>query len=194
MLDLGPAAGEMNRLLHGIRDDQLGDPTPCPDYTLGDLVQHVRVLAEAFTVAGRKKQPAGGSQPPPVGAASQLGVEWREETADWLDRLVRTWSEPEAWEGTAWIAGFEMPAAAVGSTAANELVIHAWDVARAIGQELVLDDPHLAASREFVAMMSGPGSEAARGNAFGPALPVPEGASALDEVVAGNGRDPRWSA
>jgi hypothetical protein len=42
-------------------------------------------------------------------------------------------------------------------------------------------------------MMSGPGSEQARGEAFGPALPVQDGASALDEVIAGNGRDPAWS-
>ena len=193
MHDLGTAAREMTRLLNGVKDDQLGDPTPCTRYTLGDLVQHVRVLAEAFTVAGRKEQPPGGSQPPPLGSASLLSDGWRDETADWLERLVATWSEPESWEGTAWIAGFEVPASMVGITASNELVVHAWDVARASGQPLELDDAALAPSREFVAMMSGPGSEDARGEMFGPAVPVPAGASALDGVVAGNGRDPAWS-
>jgi uncharacterized protein (TIGR03086 family) len=193
MHDLGPAAREVTRLVNGVRDDQLGDPTPCTRYTLGDLLHHVRGLAEAFTVAGRKQQPAGGSKPPPQGDASLLPSDWRGETADWLGRLAETWSEPAAWEGTAWIAGFEAPASAVGITAANELVVHGWDVARATGQQLVLDDTALAPSREFVEMMSGPGSEEARGDAFGPALPVPVGASALDEVVAGNGRDPAWA-
>src|SRR5213079_2645302 len=97
-------------------------------------------------------------------------------------------------EGTTWIAGFEAPAPAVGITAANEVVVHGWDVARASGQQLVLDDSALAPSREFVAMMSGPGAEEARGDAFGPALPVASGASTLDEVIAGNGRDPAWTA
>jgi uncharacterized protein (TIGR03086 family) len=194
MHDLGPAAREMSRLLTGVRDDQLGDATPCTDYTLGDLLQHVRGLAEAFTVSGRKEQQAGGSQPPPPGDASRLPDDWRGETAEWLVRLTETWSDPAAWDGTAWIAGFEAPASAVGITAANELVVHGWDVARASGQELVLDDASIAPSREFVAMMSGPGSDDARGDAFGPALPVPDGASALDAVVAGNGRDPAWSA
>jgi uncharacterized protein (TIGR03086 family) len=194
MHDLGPAAREMTRLVNGVRDDQLGDSTPCTGYTLGDLVQHVRGLAEAFTVAGLKAQPAGGSKPPSQGDASLLPDNWRGDTADWLDRLAETWSDPAAWEGIAWIAGFEAPASAVGITAANELVVHGWDVARASGQQLVLDDTALAPSREFVAMMSGPGSEGARGDAFGPALPVPVGASGLDEVVAGNGRDPAWSA
>jgi uncharacterized protein (TIGR03086 family) len=119
---------------------------------------------------------------------------WRAETADWLVRLAETWSAPAAWEGTAWIAGFEAPASAVGITAANELVVHGWDVARASGQQLALDDAALAPSREFVEMMSGPGSEEARGDAFGPVVPVRLRASALDEVIAGNGRDPAWSA
>jgi uncharacterized protein (TIGR03086 family) len=194
MHDLGPAVGEMTRLVNGVRDDQLGVPTPCTRYTLGDLMQHVRVLAEAFTVAGLKEQPAGGSKPPPQGDASLLPEDWRGETTDWLDRLAETWANPAAWEGTAWIAGFEAPASVVGITAANELVVHGWDVARASGQQLILDDTALAPSRGFVAMMSGPGSEEARGDAFGPALPIPAGASALDEVVAGNGRNPAWSA
>jgi uncharacterized protein (TIGR03086 family) len=194
MHDLEPAAREVTRLVNGVRDDQLDDPTPCTSYTLGDLLHHVRGLAEAFTVAGRKEQPAGGSKPPPRGDASLLPNNWRGETADWLSRLAETWSDPAAWEGTAWIAGFEAPASAVGITAANELVVHGWDVARASGQQLVLDGTALAPCREFVEMMSGPGSEEARGDAFGPALPVPVGASALDELVAGNGRDPAWSA
>jgi uncharacterized protein (TIGR03086 family) len=194
MHDLGPAAQELTRLVTSVRDDQLGELTPCPEYTLGDLLQHIRLLAEAFTVAGRKEQPVGGSKPPPQGDAALLPENWRQETADWLDRLVDVWSDPAAWKGTAWIAGFEAPASAVGITAANELIVHGWDVAVACHQRLRVDDAMLAPSQEFVAMMSGPGSEQARGDAFGPALPTPDGASALDEVIAGNGRDPAWSA
>ena len=192
MHDLGPAAREMARLVNGVRDDQLRDPTPCASYALGDLLHHVRGLAEAFALAARKQQPAGGSQPPPQGDASLLPDDWRAETAEWLDNLAAAWAEPAAWEGTTWIAGFEAPSSAVGITAANELVTHGWDVARASGQQLLLDGASLAPSLEFVAMMSGPGSEAARGDAFGPPRPVPVGASALEEIIAGNGRDPAW--
>src|SRR4029453_7969125 len=117
MHDLGPAAREMTPLGNGERADQFGDPTPYTRYTLGDLLQHVRGLAEAFTVAGRKEQPAGGPKPPPPGVAwgptpppkgdaSLLPNNWRGETADWLGRLTETWSARAAWEGTTWIAGF----------------------------------------------------------------------------------------
>lgn len=194
MHDLGPTAQEMARLVDGVDDEQLGGATPCPAYTVGDLLQHVRGLAEAFTLAARKEQPPGGSQPPPQGDAALLPDHWRAETAVWLGRLADAWADPAAWEGTTWIAGFEAPAAVVGLTAANELVAHGWDVARASGQQLLLDEASLAPAREFVALMSGPGSDALRGDAFGPAVPVPAGASLLDQVVAGNGRDPAWSA
>ena len=54
MIDLTPAARQMAALIEGVRDDQLTDPTPCPDYTVGDLVEHVGGLALAFTNAARK--------------------------------------------------------------------------------------------------------------------------------------------
>ena len=34
-IDFGPATATMRRLVLGTRDDQLTDPTPCPDYTRG---------------------------------------------------------------------------------------------------------------------------------------------------------------
>ena len=52
--DLQPAATSMAGLLAGISDDQLGASTPCPDYVLGDLVDHVGGLAKAFTWAATK--------------------------------------------------------------------------------------------------------------------------------------------
>jgi uncharacterized protein (TIGR03086 family) len=194
MHDLGPTAREMSRLVVAVRDDQLGCPTPCPEYTLGDLLQHVHSLTEAFTLAGRKEQPPGGSQPPPSGTAALLPEDWREQTMRRLTGLAETWGDPASWDGTTWIAGMELPASAVGLTVANELVVHGWDVARASGQEIAVDDAALAPCLEFVAILSGPGSEEARGDAFGPAVDVPAEAPALDVVVAGNGRDPGWAA
>jgi uncharacterized protein (TIGR03086 family) len=108
--------------------------------------------------------------------------------------MVDAWSTPAAWDGTTWIAGFEAPASMIGITAVNELVVHGWDVARASGQEPSFDDAVLEPSMEFVAVISGPGSEQMRGEAFGPALPVPDGASTLDQIIAGNGRNPAWRA
>ncbi|MGH3945511.1 MAG: maleylpyruvate isomerase N-terminal domain-containing protein, partial [Pseudonocardiaceae bacterium] len=54
MLDLGPAARQMASLLDGVTDEQLTAPTPCDEYTLGDLIDHVSGLSQAFTAAAAK--------------------------------------------------------------------------------------------------------------------------------------------
>lgn len=64
MIDLGPAAQRMADLLAGVKDDQLGLPAPCPDYTLGDLIDHIDGLTLAFTFAATKeKLPVDGEAP-----------------------------------------------------------------------------------------------------------------------------------
>ena len=54
MVDLGSAAAQMSSLLERLTDDQLTRPTPCPAYTLGDLIDHVSGLSQAFTAAATK--------------------------------------------------------------------------------------------------------------------------------------------
>ena len=53
-LDLSPAARRMTALISGLRDDQLDAPTPCPSYSVGELLAHVGGLALAFTAAAKK--------------------------------------------------------------------------------------------------------------------------------------------
>ena len=53
IVDLGPAAQRLADLVTRVGDDELGLPTPCPAYTLGDLIDHVGGLALAFTASAR---------------------------------------------------------------------------------------------------------------------------------------------
>lgn len=193
MLDLGPAAQEMSRLVQGVRDDQLGAPTPCPDYTLGDLVEHVHGLALAFTLAARKEAPPGPARGP-SGDASRLPEDWRAAIDTRLAELAEAWRAPASWEGNTRIAGFEAPADNVGLTALNELVVHGWDVARASDATLRVDESVLQPCAAFAEVLAGPQGDAMRGTAFGPVVPVADDAPALDRIVGANGRDPGWVA
>ncbi len=67
--DLGPAARRLADLVAHVKDDDLGRPTPCPAYSLGDLIEHVGGVALAFTAAARKERSAY-TDPPPPGDAS----------------------------------------------------------------------------------------------------------------------------
>ena len=55
-LDFGPATPALAGVVAGVRDDQLGDPTPCPAYTVADLVDHIGGFPIAFTAAARKER------------------------------------------------------------------------------------------------------------------------------------------
>ena len=54
MFDLSPAADQLAGLVRTVTDGDLKAPTPCPDYTVGDLLDHVNGLAVAFTMAALK--------------------------------------------------------------------------------------------------------------------------------------------
>jgi uncharacterized protein (TIGR03086 family) len=192
VLDLGAAARELTRLVTGVRDDQLGNPTPCPDYALGDLVEHVHGLALAFTWAARKEIPPSGARGP-SGDASRLPEDWRDSIAERLVVLADAWRDEMAWTGTAHIAGFDAPAPDVGVTALNELVVHGWDVARSSGETLRLPDESLEPCARLMEALATPEAAAARNGAFGPVVPLPSGSPLLDRVIAGSGRDPRWT-
>jgi uncharacterized protein (TIGR03086 family) len=190
-LDLEPAAQRMADLISGIGDDQLDRPTPCPDYTLGDLLDHVGGLALAFTAAATKAGGEAGSQGP-SGDASRLGDDWRTRIPRDLGALAEAWREPAAWSGMTKAGGVDLPGEIAGLVALDELVLHGWDVARASGQPYECDPGLLEAVHGFVVQFSGPGQEEARQGLFGPVVEVPDDAPLLDRVVGLGGRDPAW--
>ncbi|MFD0557390.1 uncharacterized protein (TIGR03086 family) [Stackebrandtia endophytica] len=181
MINLAPAADHMSRLLTEVRDDQLDGPTPCEEYHLGDLIQHVDGLAVAFRAAADKA-------PLPPGTPVGLDEGWRERIGEHLRQLVAAWRAPEAWEGRTEAGGVELTGAEAGAVALNELVIHGWDVARSIDRTYEPDETSLAVSEQFVTAAAAdpvPGL-------FAPPVPVAEDASRLDRVVGLAGRDPHW--
>lgn len=191
-VDLAPATERMAALIRGVPDELLGGPTPCPDYTLGDLVEHVGGLALAFTAAARKTEGGAGSQGP-SGDASRLGDDWRTRIPANLAALADSWRDADAWTGMTRAGGVDLPGDVAGLVALDELVIHGWDVARASGQPYSPDAASLEAVHDFVAPFSAPGHEAERAGLFGPVVPVPDDAPLLDRVIGMTGRDPGWA-
>ncbi len=176
----------------GMRNDELGKPTPCPAYTLGDLIDHVGGMALAFTSAARKERSALTEQTP-SGDASRLGDDWRTRIPGDLLELARAWREPGAWTGMTRIARMDAPAEMVGITVADELAVHGWDVARATGQPYDCEPDLLEAARSFLVQFASPDAPAGPDVPFGPSRELPPSAPLLSRVVALAGRDPGWS-
>jgi uncharacterized protein (TIGR03086 family) len=184
MIDLGPAADRVAKLVASVGDDQLDAPTPLPRTSLGDLIDHVGTLTVAFTTTAR----GGRTDPPPAPSASNLEKDWRRRIADDLATLAEAWSDPGAWDGFVTAGGFDMPAEVAGLVTLNELVVHGWDVAVASGQPYDVSSPEIDAAASFVQAFDAPRD----GRLFGPIVPVPETAPPLDRLLGLTGRDPAW--
>jgi uncharacterized protein (TIGR03086 family) len=191
-LDLTPATSRIGSLVASVRDDQLDDPTPLPAYRVRELLDHIGGVARAFTCAARKERneltdrvPTDPSQP--------LDPEWRTVIPRDLEVLAAAWADPLAWEGTTRIAAGDNPASVVGLVVTDELVIHGWDLARALGAEYDADPDLIAGARDFLDLVAQPDLPEGDRVPFGPPKPVPADASPLDEVLLLCGRDLTWT-
>jgi uncharacterized protein (TIGR03086 family) len=78
------------------------------------------------------------------------------------------------------------------ATYTGELTTHTWDVAAATGQQPAWNPAVLAVALAATRRMLPPEG---RGEhiPFGPVVPVPDDAPLVEQVVAWQGRDPRWT-
>jgi uncharacterized protein (TIGR03086 family) len=192
VVDLEPATTKMTELVIGISEGMLDAPTPCAEYSLGDLLDHVSGSTLAFTGAAAKAGGEAATQGP-SGDATRLGDDWRSRLPRDLAALARAWRDPAAWTGMTRAGGIDLPGEVAGVIALDEMVIHGWDVARASGQPYDCDERLLEVVYDFVAQFSGPGNEASREGLYGPEVAVPADAPRLDRLIGMTGRDPAWS-
>lgn len=180
---LARAVGRAVPVVRGIEETRLPDPTPCRDYDVRGLLNHLyRVTVDFQGMAARRDIDFASPAP------DRTAGDWRPGFEKEARGLVEAWAAPGAEEGTAGAMG--LPARTVGTLALVDLTVHAWDLARATGQEFTPDPVGVEALRAFMARMGPTGRKM---GAFGEPVPVPEDASATDRLLAETGRDPGWT-
>jgi uncharacterized protein (TIGR03086 family) len=185
--DLEPAARRIVALLDDLPDSALDAPTPCADTPVAGLLDHLMGLAEGLRAAAAKEPDKGAAS----ASAAHLDPEWRTVLPRRLDALVAAWREPTAGEGTTRAGGVEMPAAEIAVVTLDELVLHGWDLARALGKDY---EPHPADVPAVLRFTEAFGSADGVPGLFGPAVPIADDAPAFDRALALSGRDPAWRA
>ncbi|MFE4310380.1 TIGR03086 family metal-binding protein [Streptomyces sp. NPDC056891] len=188
--DLGPQTRVVARLAAAVPDTRLADPTPCPDYAVGNLLGHLTGLAVAFRDAARKDLGPTTDTAPDT-AVPSLPADWREVLPQVLDELAEAWREPSAWTGMTRAGSVDLPGEIAAAVAVDELVIHGWDLARATGQAYTPDATALGASHAF--LLAAAEDETRGGGIFGAVVPVADDAPLLDRAVGLSGRDPSWT-
>jgi len=174
-------AAPMRAVLRGITDDQLAAPTPCAEFDVRTLLDHL--LTWGPTLVGSAY---GRAVPPASGAFG----DWRDGLDRQLDAVIAGWSRPEAWLGTTSMATIELPAATVGGMVVGELVVHGWDLARATDQGPVWPSTVLEPLHEEIARTA---VQAREMHVYGPEVPVSADAPTLDRLLGLTGRDPQWT-
>lgn len=175
-----------DRAVHQIRDDQWQAPTPCTDWTVHDLVNHLtgEQLWVPHLLRGETMEQVGDRYDGDVLGDDPLG----------------TWEDAASAAREAWLAdgavdrrvhlSFGLSGADVyGRQMTMDLTVHGWDLARAIGA-----DPAIPAElateidRDFRPQVA-----QWRGVIFADAVPVPDDAGPVDTLIALVGRDPGWT-
>jgi uncharacterized protein (TIGR03086 family) len=175
-----------------VRPEQLTLPTPCTEYDVRALLGHMVEVLRKLAAVGRGEDPAdvpsvlegiadGGWLAAFDAGAAEVRAAWADDSL--LDREFRLpWAT--------------LPGAMVVSCYAQELAIHGWDLAVAVGAPTDWD-PEVGEAMLPLAhtiLPAEPRGEAV-GNAFAAVVDVPEDAGVYTRLAGWLGRDvSRWGA
>jgi len=174
------AVQHASKAVHGVKAEQYGDQTPCSEFKVKDLLNHMLGGLEMVRDAA-----SGGSPAMPEG--DQVGADPGKEYDARSARLLDVIREPGTLDRT-WKMPFgEFPGQAMAGIAFVEHVTHGWDLAKATGQDTTIPDDLIAECRGVVEPMD---AMWRMQGVCGPVVPVPESASATDRYAGFMGRQP----
>lgn len=178
---LEQAIASTRDVLVGVTPDQLDLPTPCAQWTVSELINHI-VGGLHFFESGVTGEASGDAE---ADAASGDYVAAFDEAAA---AALAAFRADGAMEKMLDLPFGTMPGAAFMGMAVNDTFTHGWDLAKATGQDTDLA-PELAAqvleqARAFIQ----PAFRSEDGAVFGLEQDAPAGASAADQLAAFLGR------
>ena len=162
-----------------LRSDQLDDPTPCTEWTVQALLDHIIGGYRMFATA------LGDTVP-------ELATDMAADHRAAGDAAVRAFGAAGALHRSLVLPVGEVPGDVALGLALTDAVIHGWDLAKATGQDTTIDESLattlLAGLEQSVtADMRQPDGGMP---VFAPPVPVDAGRPAGDRLVAFLGRQP----
>ncbi|MBE1576748.1 TIGR03086 family metal-binding protein [Amycolatopsis roodepoortensis] len=184
---IAPAAAEFAGILRGIGESDLSARTPCAEYDVRALLNHLLYWGPWLEAAGRK------AAPPEVSSgeaeADLVGDGWLADIEKQTARLVDVFGTPEAWQGQTTF-GDPMPASMAGYMVLDEFVFHGWDLARATGAEFSVL-PEVADAVYAIALEIGDQARAMK--VYGEEVAVADDATTFERALGATGRNPGWT-
>ncbi len=185
VLDLYRRATEQfGSLMREVRDDQWSAPTPCTDWSVRDLANHV--IGENRWIPPLMD----GKTVEDVGDALDGDLLGEDPAGEWdraAKEAIAAIEEPGSFERTVHLSFGDFPGRVYIGQVLSDHVIHAWDLARAIGGSERLD-PELV---RFAYDELGPQlDEWRKAGAFAAKVEVPDDADLQTKLLAEAGRKP----
>lgn len=172
--------GAVSDLVDGIDAEQLTAPTPCDEFTVHDVLDHMMVLGGGFAHLFRGGEPTG--DPAPAAYGRVPAAEFRRAMDDLLDGV----RSDGAMERTLDTPIGSMPGETFACVVAFDGLVHGWDLAVATGQRYRIDDELV---REVDTFARAALSDELRTNGmFADATVAPPDASAIEALAAFSGR------
>ena len=173
--------------------DDLGRPTPCSAWTLGDLLAHMTAQHHGFAAAAR-----GDGADREHWSLRPLDEDLAEAYADAAGDVLDAFADPDVLERTFALPEFGPGATFAGAQAIGfhfiDYVVHTWDVARSLDLPFELRDDLADDALRIASAVPGGDHRLQPGSAFRPALPAAENASPLDRILTALGRSSNWPA
>lgn len=173
------------KILGGVRANQYGLPTPCPDYDVGTLVNHIVAWVSVFADA------ASGEKPHTDPASFTAGADPAAEYAASAQRLSKAFHDGAA-ERPIDLGNGPSPGSMIFGVILMEYIGHGWDLAMATDQSAPYSERSISAAKEAAEASLKP-EYRGPDKSFGDIVPVPDDAPKLDQLVGSLGRHPDWA-
>jgi uncharacterized protein (TIGR03086 family) len=184
----------------GVRPEQMALPTPCSDFDVRGLIAHLVAVLDRIVVIGNR----GNVLEVPDRAALRPDDEWVGLWHTTAHLVFDAWADDDDLESDRQLPWAVMPGRDALEIYVNELTVHTWDLARATGQQPSWDEEVVETSLAAIHAQLPDGSRGEQWAAVAASLPadvpfaapfadavdVPDGAPAIDRLVAWNGRRP----
>ncbi|MFI5047923.1 MAG: TIGR03086 family metal-binding protein [Acidimicrobiia bacterium] len=184
---MGKVLNETQRIVDNIEPSQLDDATPCSEWTVRDVLNHITAGADMFAIAGVE-----GSVPEDklleLLTGDSLGDDYRASFRAACDRALAAYAPPGALDKVVVLPFGEMPAGVALDIAIFDVSTHAWDLAKATGQSTALDPEVLEAAWTLAPLMLTDDYRAA--GMYGAVVEVADDAPLQDKLAAFAGRTP----